>query len=259
LYVLGPNGFSNVVDFVSVDVATDGTPRVATYALNAPNGRWSIADNGTYEVHVAPGEVSDVSSNSVADTVLGTFAVTIPQTVQQAIVVDPLSFAVLEGAKGSFSVKLATQPTTDVTVTIVPVSGNTNVVIADETPIVFTSANWNLPVAVNVNALADDDRVNDVATYECRADGLASVAVTITQTDTTPDPNSVALTFSAITDSSGNIGMTIEAVAGVSYTLETSTDFVNWTDVDTKIATGATVSFSTTDTGEPVRYYRIKR
>jgi hypothetical protein len=101
--------------------------------------------------------------------------------------------------------------------------------------------------------------VNDVATYECRADGLASVAVAITQTDTTPDPNSVPLTFSAITDTSGNIGMTIEAVAGVSYTLETSTDFVNWTDVDTKIATGATVSFSTTDTGEPARYYRIKR
>ena len=83
------------------------------------------------------------------------------------------------------------------------------------------------------------DRLDDVATFELRSDGLAPVSVLVTQTDTTPDPNSVTLTFNAITDSSGAIGMTVAAAAGVSYTLEASVDFVSWTPVDTKVAADA--------------------
>jgi hypothetical protein len=259
LYVVGPNNFSNRVSLASIDVPTDGSPRTATYALSAPNGLWSSADNGTYQVFIAGSEVSDTSGNFMSEALLGTFSVAIPQVQQQSLIVDPLSFAVLEGTNGTFSVRLATQPSADVTVTIVPVSGDTNVVVADLTPIVFTPANWNALVSVKVNAMADADQANAVATYECRSDGLASVSVTITQTDTTPDPNSVPLTFEMITDASGNVGMTVAAVVGVSYTLETSTDFVNWTDVETKVAGGATVTFTTTDTGEPERFYRVKR
>jgi hypothetical protein len=258
LYVLGPNGFSNVVDFAGVDIPSDGSPRTATYSLNAPNGLWSSADNGTYQVYVAAGEVSDVANNFIDETLLGTFTVAVSDS-HQALLADPVSMTIPEGQVGTFSIRLSEQPSANVTVNIVPVSGNTNVIMADLTPIVFTPATWNLAVPVVVNAGADADRLDDVATFELRSDGLAPVSMLVTQTDTTPDPNSVTLTFNAITDSSGAIGMTVAAAAGVSYTLETSDDFVNWTPIDTKVATGATVTFTTSDTGEPFRFYRVRR
>jgi hypothetical protein len=119
--------------------------------------------------------------------------------------------------------------------------------------------NWNVAVPVAVNALADDDRVDDVATFEVRSEGLATVSMLVTQTDTTPDPNATPLAFENITDSAGNVGMSANAVAGLSYTLQTSADFVNWTDLETKVAESATITFTTTDGSEGVRFYRIKR
>ena len=38
LYVTGPNGYSNLVTFVGVDNAMDGTPRIASYSVAAPGG-----------------------------------------------------------------------------------------------------------------------------------------------------------------------------------------------------------------------------
>src|SRR5207248_1782297 len=101
LYVLGPNGFSNAVDFAGIDIPTDGTPRVATYTLSAPNGLWASADNGTYQIYIAQDEVSDAANNFIAETLLGTFTVAISDS-HQAIVVDPVSLDVLEGGQSSF-------------------------------------------------------------------------------------------------------------------------------------------------------------
>jgi hypothetical protein len=258
LYVLGPNGFSNIVQFAGVDITTDGTPRTATYTLNAPTDVWSSTNNGTYQVFLAAGEVTDTSNNAMDEMLLGTFTVAISES-HQALVVDPVSLTIPEGSQSAFNVKLAEAPSANVTVTIVPVSGDTNVITTAAVPIVFTPLNWDAAVPVIVNALTDDDRIDAIATFEVQSDGLATVSVLVTQADTTPDPNSVPLTFESVTDASGNVSMSASAVAGVSYTLQTSSDFVNWTDVETKIAGTGTITFNTSDGGEGVRFYRIKR
>jgi hypothetical protein len=258
LYVLGPNGFSNVVEFAGVDVPTDGTPRTATYTLKAPGEFWTTADNGTYQVFLSADEVTDTSNNALEEMLLGTFTVAISES-HQALVVDPVALTIAEGRQGTFNVKLAEAPSANVTVLIVPVSGNTNVLAAAAAPIVFTPSNWDVPVPVVVDALPDDDRLDAVATFEVRSDGLGTISVVVTQTDTTPDPDATPLTFDRITDAAGNVGLTVRSVAGVSYTLQTTTDFVSWNDVETKTAAGATVTFSTNDGGEAGRFYRIKR
>jgi hypothetical protein len=116
-----------------------------------------------------------------------------------------------------------------------------------------------MAVPVVVNALIDDDRTDAIATFEVRSDGLATVSVLVTQTDTTPDPNNTPLTFESINDSAGSIRMSANATIGVSYTLQTSAGFENWNDVETKIATDTTINFTTADAGEGPRFYRIKR
>lgn len=258
LFVLGPNGFSNVVEFAGVDLPTDGTPRTATYTLNAPVDLWSSADNGEYQVFLAASEVTDSSNNELDETLLGSFTVAISDS-RQALLVDPVSLNIPEAAQSTFSISLAEAPLADVTVTIVPVAGDTNVLVADLTPVVFTPLTWNIPVPVVVSALVDDDRANASATIELRSEGLASVSVLLTQTDTTPDPNETPVTITSITDVAGTIGLSVTAVPGAAYTLQTSTDFQTWTDVQTKTAADPTVTFTTPDPGDPARFYRIKQ
>jgi hypothetical protein len=50
LLVTGPNGYSNLVEFVGADLPMDGSPLTATYSIPAPGDFWDAADNGTYTV-----------------------------------------------------------------------------------------------------------------------------------------------------------------------------------------------------------------
>jgi predicted outer membrane repeat protein len=78
LLITGPNSYSALASFVSVDVNTDGTPRVATYSMAAPGGTFDPPDNGTYTVTLQAGQVTDTSNNPVADVTLGKIVVAIP-------------------------------------------------------------------------------------------------------------------------------------------------------------------------------------
>ena len=75
--VTGPNGFSRLATFASVDNNTNGTPRTATYKFTPPGGTWVTADNGTYTVTMLANQVSDQHSNYVAAGTLGTFVVNV--------------------------------------------------------------------------------------------------------------------------------------------------------------------------------------
>lgn len=83
--VTGPNGYDRPARFVSVDAGTDGTPRIATYAADPPNGAaWLAADNGSYTVQMQSGQVSDVDDAWVAGGLLGQFVVALPTAVYVA-------------------------------------------------------------------------------------------------------------------------------------------------------------------------------
>src|SRR5207253_2932108 len=76
--VTGPNSFIANATFVGVDVNTNGTPRIATYRINAPGGTWDGFDNGTYSVNQNAGEVGDFLDNMRPAGAIGTFSVAMP-------------------------------------------------------------------------------------------------------------------------------------------------------------------------------------
>ena len=79
--VSGPNGFSQAAAVIGIDDNTNGTPRTVTYQVVPPGGVWSLAHNGTYTVTLQANQVFDLNGNAAsANTVLGTFAVAIPDT-----------------------------------------------------------------------------------------------------------------------------------------------------------------------------------
>ncbi len=80
--VTGPNGYSQVATFVSVNNTANGTPRTATYSVPPPSGaEWTHAHDGLYTVEVLAGQVADVESAFVAPTLLGTFSVAVPRRI----------------------------------------------------------------------------------------------------------------------------------------------------------------------------------
>jgi hypothetical protein len=78
--VTGPNGFNQLATLVSVDRSRDGTPRVATYNLNAPGGTWDAADDGTYGITMRLNEVADTVGQCVPVEFLERFDVAIGAT-----------------------------------------------------------------------------------------------------------------------------------------------------------------------------------
>ncbi|MBX7105660.1 MAG: right-handed parallel beta-helix repeat-containing protein [Gemmataceae bacterium] len=84
LRVTGPAGFlanGASVKLVSVNTPGDGTPRTATYSVAGPGGTWDVPDFGVFQVYVEPGQVGDLSGNTIPFSLLGQFTVNIPINV----------------------------------------------------------------------------------------------------------------------------------------------------------------------------------
>jgi hypothetical protein len=78
--VTGPNGFSQLATLVSIDSSTNGSPRTATYKINAPLTAWNATNNGLYTVALQSGQVSDTSGNFGNAGTVGNFLVSIAGT-----------------------------------------------------------------------------------------------------------------------------------------------------------------------------------
>ncbi|MCY4332644.1 MAG: hypothetical protein OXC96_09150, partial [Cyanobacteria bacterium MAG CAR1_bin_15] len=112
-----------------------------------------------------------------------------------ALVFSATSLTVAEGSSGSYTVKLATQPTGNVTVTVGGATGDVTVDTNSGSPgnqntLSFTTTTWNTAQTVTVAAGEDVDTTNDSATLSHTAAGggynsvTGNVAVTVTDDDT---------------------------------------------------------------------------
>ena len=146
---------------VTVEAAADDDAAADTATINHVVGG---ADYGS--VTAAPVSVTVAESDSVGVTVSAT-ALTVP-----------------EGETGSYRVTLDSEPTG--TVTITPTKTGSDHVVPGSTTLAFTDMNWETGLAVAVDAVADDDAVDDTATIDHAVSGAdygsataASVSVTV--------------------------------------------------------------------------------
>ena len=153
------------------------------------------------------------------DGAAGELAVTVVDD-DRGIVLTPAALTVNEGAAGaSFTVKLATAPSGEVTVTVTG-RQNTDVVLAglnSDNALLFSTATWNDPQTVTVTAGHDADGADDQNTLTLTAvgggyDGAAGeLAVTVVD-----DDRGVVLTPAALTVNEG-------AAVGASFTVKLAT------------------------------------
>ena len=103
------------------------------------------------------------------DGVTGAVTVTVEDTDQKGILLNPLSLELEEGGPaGTYTVALQSAPTSNVTVTI---TGPSAEVTLDRASLTFTPATWDTPQTVAVQALEDEDTDNEQFTLTHRARG----------------------------------------------------------------------------------------
>ncbi|WP_345561382.1 glycoside hydrolase family 6 protein [Nonomuraea rosea] len=167
-------------------------------SLTFTPSNWSTAQTVT----LAAAQDSDTAAGTAAFSVggSGVTAATVnatevddDATVEQSILVTPASVTVPEGATATYTVRLAAQPTSNVTVTSAAGSGDTNITVSSGASLTFTSANWSTPQTVTLAAAQDTDNTNGTRPITVASTGLTSRTVTATEADddggTNPGPH----------------------------------------------------------------------
>ncbi|MGD0517770.1 MAG: hypothetical protein ABSA26_09570, partial [Thermoguttaceae bacterium] len=102
---------------------------------------------------------------------------------------------VTEGSTNNFTVALTSQPTANVTVSIIKQAGGDADLTAAPTTLTFTTANWNVAQTVTINAAADADSINGTAVFYVIAPGYVNVPIAVSESDTTAPPNTIVVTY----------------------------------------------------------------
>ena len=103
------------------------------------------------------------------DGVTGTVTVTVEDTDQKGILLNPLSLELEEGGPpDTYTVALQSAPTSDVTVTI---TGPSAEVTLDRASLTFTPATWDMPRTITTQAPEDEDTDNEQFTLTHSARG----------------------------------------------------------------------------------------
>ena len=101
----------------------------------------------------------------------------------QSLIVTPTFLQTDEGARTAFSVRLATMPAANVTVTTARASGDIDLSVVTGASLTFTTANWATPQAVMLEASQDADATADAANFEIASTGLTSQSVNLAVLD----------------------------------------------------------------------------
>ena len=194
-----PQGFSWVY------VHDDDLPFNLTVDLDPDNPQilrtllLSPVDTHTYEVAVvdtvAPGTYEIRGTfrdyDRMDHVIVGDTQITV--AIPPGVTFTPTLLTVNEGSSGTYTVKLDTEPTDTVTVTINDPTDNTDVT-ANPASLTFSTSNWETAQTVTVSAAEDGDLLRDTATVTHTVAGgdyavrnrarRRSVAVTVRDNDT---------------------------------------------------------------------------
>ena len=221
ILVLGSRPTGDVAVGVTLPPGTDLTLDKTTLTFASTN--WDVAQTVTVTAAEDDDAVTDagvslthtVSGGGYGSTTVPDVEVSITENDSAAIVLSETDLTVTEGdvAGSTYTVKLATQPTGEVTVTV---SGHAGTDLTlDKTSLTFTTTNWDTAQTVTVEGGQDDDAVNDTATLTQTASGgdyasiIADLPVTVTDDDT-----------AAIVLSETGLTVTEGVVAGSTYTVK---------------------------------------
>ena len=163
----------------------DNWDTAQTVTVKAGQDDDGAADTATLTHTASGGDYASITAD---------LPVTVTDDDEAGVVLSETGLTVTEGdaAGSTYTVKLATQPTGEV---IVTVSGHAGTDLTlDKTTLTFTVDNWDTAQTVTVKAGHDDDAANDTGTltHTASGGGYASVSNTLPVTVTDDDTAAIA-------------------------------------------------------------------
>ena len=176
------------------DGAVEGTDYDNVAIFNLPIAAGAASGSKSFNLTPTDDDLDEGDESlSVEGTLSGLTIAADSLTIQDddtaALVLAPTSLTVIEGASSTYTVKLATEPTDEVTVTIGGFSGTD--LTLDDTSLTFTTSNWKDAQTVTVSAGHDADKTNDSATLTHSASGGGYASVSANLPVTTSDDEAV--------------------------------------------------------------------
>ncbi|MFC3574197.1 glycoside hydrolase family 48 protein [Streptomyces yaanensis] len=171
----------------------DAVPLAATAAAadNASISKVEFYDDTTllgtdtsapYSLSVSGLTVGSHSLVAKAYDSLGASAESTPVGITVAsgpsVVASPTQLGVQQGKSGTFGVKLSTQPSANVTVSVARTDGNAGLSVTGGSSLTFTPSNWNTAQTVTITA---DATGTGSATFTASATGHTKATVTVTE------------------------------------------------------------------------------
>ena len=257
---------------VTVSIASSNSDISATpSSLTFTNTNWNTAQ----AVAIRAAQDADASNESGTITFSASGGISAPNVSRTVSVTDDdsvgltvssTSFAINEGSTASANVRLATQPTS--TVTVSATSADTGAVTVSPPSLTFTSANWDEDQAITMTAVQDADSTNESVTITLAASGgdYASVSRTIT-VGVTDDEGQTGLTLSLgdpdwASEVSGSPGAFRYHLTGETGTVTSTFNIPNEVREFPDVAwdsrpTSGTYRLTVTKAGDPVSRLRV--
>ena len=208
--VSGHAGTDLTLDKTTLTFTVDSWDTAQTVTVKAIEDVDAANDTATLTHTASGGDYASVTKNLL---------VTVTDDDTPDIVLSETGLTVTEGdaAGSSYTVKLATQPTGSVSVSITGHAGTD--LTLDNTTLTFTVDNWDTAQTVTVKAGQDDDAASDTGTLTHTASGgdYASVTKNLPVTVTDDDTPAVVLSETGLTVTEGD-------AAGTSYTVSLATE-----------------------------------
>ena len=170
------------LDTTSLEFTTTNWNEAQTVTVTAGEDDDAVADEVTLAHTASGGDYGSVTED---------LPVTVEDGDTVGLVVDPASVTVAEGGSASYTVKLASEPTAEVTVTVTGQAGSD--LTLDKASLTFAVAKWNESQTVTVTAAEDDDAVDDEVTLAHTASGGDYGSVTEDLPVTVADGDTVGL------------------------------------------------------------------
>ena len=214
---------------ISPNNGDSGAVSVEPASLTFTTSNWDTAQTVT-----VTGAQDDDASNervTISHSISGygsvttnSVTVTVTDNDTAGVNVTPTSVADLnEGGTATYTLKLDTEPSGNVTIT--PGSSDSGAVSVEPASLTFTTSNWDTPRMVSMTGVQDGDTSNETVTVSHSVSGYGavtsadSVTVTVTDNDTdgvSVDPTSVSpseggtlsYTVTLVTLPSGNVTIT---------------------------------------------------
>ncbi|MBF2755817.1 MAG: hypothetical protein ISN29_11260, partial [Gammaproteobacteria bacterium AqS3] len=159
---------------VDVDPDTAGYQTTLTFTTENWDEEQTVTVTTVEDEDSAPdtATIRLTASGSDYDGVTGEVAVTVNDNSKPGLLLSATSLDVDEGGDGSVTVKLSTQPSEEVTVTLgQDEDADNDDVTLDKTSLTFTVDDWGQAQTVTVSALHDDDTLSDSAEISLTASG----------------------------------------------------------------------------------------